>query len=73
MYSLEATTNARHPELIYVVEDDIDVSRLIEHNLRTAGYEVSTFLSGAPVVPSGRQSSPGALSARHHAAGYQWD
>ncbi|MGB9235594.1 MAG: response regulator transcription factor [Terriglobales bacterium] len=58
MYSLEATTNARHPELIYVVEDDIDVSRLIEHNLRTAGYEVSTFLSGAPVVPSAAKAPP---------------
>lgn len=52
MSSLESTPYPRYPELIYVVEDDIDVSRLIEHNLRTAGYEVSTFFSGAPVVPS---------------------
>ena len=52
MSSLESTPYPRYPELIYVVEDDIDVSRLIEHNLRTAGYEVSTFLSGVPVVPS---------------------
>jgi two-component system phosphate regulon response regulator PhoB len=52
MPSLESTPYPRYPELIYVVEDDIDVSRLIEHNLRTAGYEVSTFFSGAPVVPS---------------------
>jgi DNA-binding response OmpR family regulator len=52
MSSLESTPYPQYPELIYVVEDDIDVSRLIEHNLRTAGYEVSTFFSGAPVVPS---------------------
>ncbi len=52
MSSLESTPYPRYPELIYVVEDDVDVSRLIEHNLRTAGYEVSTFFSGAPVVPS---------------------
>jgi len=52
MSSLESMHYPRYPELIYVVEDDIDVSRLIEHNLRTAGYDVSTFLSGAPVVPS---------------------
>ncbi len=40
MSSLESTPYPRYPELIYVVEDDVDVSRLIEHNLRTAGYEV---------------------------------
>jgi len=58
MHSLEAAANPRQSELIYVVEDDIDVSRLIEHNLRTAGYEVSTFLSGAPVVPSAAVAQP---------------
>ena len=51
MHSLAATGKPRDPDLIYVVEDDPDVSQLIEHNLRTAGYEVSTFFSGAPVVP----------------------
>ncbi len=58
MSSLESTLNPRYPELIYVVEDDIDVSRLIEHNLRTAGYQVSTFFSGAPVVPSAAMLPP---------------
>lgn len=48
----------RRPDLIYVVEDDVDVSRLIEHNLRTAGYQVSTFCSGAPVVPSAAMEPP---------------
>src|ERR1700716_2361610 len=43
MDHLEATDKPRYPDLIYVVEDDPDVSQLIEHNLRTAGYEVSTF------------------------------
>ena len=58
MHSLEAADNPRQPELIYVVEDDVDVSRLIEHNLRTAGYAVSTFFSGAPVVPSAAVAPP---------------
>jgi two-component system phosphate regulon response regulator PhoB len=58
MSSLESTPYPRYPELIYVVEDDIDVSRLIEHNLRTAGYEVSTFFSGAPVVHSAAMLPP---------------
>jgi len=55
---LHATGNRRGPDLIYVVEDDPDVSRLIELNLRTAGYEVSTFFSGAPVVPMAVLAQP---------------
>jgi len=37
MENLAAADEARYPDLIYVVEDDPDVSQLIEHNLRTAG------------------------------------
>ncbi len=58
MDHLEATDNPRYRDLIFVVEDDLDVSRLIEHNLRNAGYEVTTFYSGAPVVPSATTSLP---------------
>ena len=58
MDALEAIENSRYRDLIFVVEDDLDVSRLIEHNLRNAGYEVSTFFSGAPVVPSAAMSQP---------------
>jgi DNA-binding response OmpR family regulator len=58
MYSPDAAQNPRHTELIYVVEDDVDVSRLIEHNLRSAGYDVSTFISGGHVVPSAAMAQP---------------
>jgi len=58
MNPFEATDKPRYPDLIYVVEDDPDVSRLIEHNLRTAGYDVSTFFSGAPVVTSAALLQP---------------
>ena len=58
MESGDTIDNPRYPDLIYVVEDDPDVSRLIEHNLRTAGYEVSTFLCGAPVVPQAAMAQP---------------
>ena len=58
MDRLEATDKPRYPDLIYVVADDPDVSQLIEHNLRTAGYEVSTFFSGAPVVSMAAQAQP---------------
>ena len=58
MDQLEATDNPRYRDLIFVVEDDLDVSRLIEHNLRNAGYDVSTFFSGTPVVPSAAMTQP---------------
>jgi two-component system phosphate regulon response regulator PhoB len=58
MEHLELTDKPRSSHLIYVVEDDPDVSRLIEHNLRTAGYDVSTFFSGAPVVPMAAMTQP---------------
>ncbi|MBZ5549153.1 MAG: response regulator transcription factor [Acidobacteriia bacterium] len=58
MDPLEATDNSRSQNLIFVVEDDPDVSHLIEHNLRTAGYDVSTFFSGATVVSSAAMRQP---------------
>jgi two-component system phosphate regulon response regulator PhoB len=58
MNSSQTAPNPHSPELIYVVEDDPDVSQLIEHNLRTAGYEVSTFFTGAPVVPQAALAHP---------------
>jgi two-component system phosphate regulon response regulator PhoB len=58
MDHLQATDKPRNADLIYVVEDDPDVSQLIEHILRTAGYEVSTFLTGTPVVPMAAKALP---------------
>jgi two-component system phosphate regulon response regulator PhoB len=58
MELLAATDNARDPNLIYVVEDDPDVSRLIEYSLRNAGYEVSTFFSSGLVVSSAARAQP---------------
>ena len=55
---LEAQESSRSPNLIFVVEDDLDISRLIEHNLNSAGYQVSTFLSGAAVVSSATRMQP---------------
>ncbi len=51
------TDNSRR-DLIFVVEDDPDVAQLIEYNLRSAGYEVSAFFSGPPVIPSATVQPP---------------
>ena len=58
MESFEVADSSRSRNLIFVVEDDLDISRLIEHNLNSAGYQVSTFLSGATVVPSATRMQP---------------
>jgi len=58
MDSFEAADRTRSRNLIFVVEDDLDISRLIEHNLHSAGYQVSTFISGASVVPSATRMQP---------------
>ena len=58
MNPLLPSENSSSQNLIFVVEDDLDVSRLIEHNLRVAGYEVATFFSGAPVLPSALTTQP---------------
>jgi DNA-binding response OmpR family regulator len=54
----ESPLDSQSQKLIFVVEDDPDVSRLLEHNLRVAGYEVSTFFSGAPVVQTAETLQP---------------
>lgn len=44
--------------LIFVVEDDGDIARLISHNLRTAGFEVQTFLNGVSVLREAVREQP---------------
>ena len=58
MDPIEEQDSSRSRNLVFVVEDDLDISRLIEHNLSSAGYQVSTFLSGAAVVPSAARLQP---------------
>ena len=54
----ESASNRPSGGLIYVVEDDADVSQLIEHNLQNAGYQVATFLSGARVIQMAAAEEP---------------
>jgi DNA-binding response OmpR family regulator len=44
--------------VIFVVEDDEDIARLISHNLRTAGFEVQSFVSGASVLSEAVREMP---------------
>jgi two-component system phosphate regulon response regulator PhoB len=47
--------------LIFVVEDDEDIARLISHNLQAAGFEVRSFVSGGSVLSEAMREMPSLL------------
>jgi DNA-binding response OmpR family regulator len=44
--------------LIFVVEDEEDIARLISHNLQAAGFEVQSFVSGTSVLTEALRDMP---------------
>ena len=44
--------------VIFVVEDDEDIARLISHNLQAAGFEVQSFVSGASLLTEATRQVP---------------
>ncbi|MGA8503191.1 MAG: hypothetical protein WB683_16675, partial [Candidatus Sulfotelmatobacter sp.] len=44
--------------LIFVVEDEEDIARLISHNLQAAGFDVQSFVSGVSVVSEALREMP---------------
>src|SRR6202044_1169280 len=44
--------------LVFVVEDEEDIARLISHNLRAAGFDVQSFVSGVSVVSEALREMP---------------
>jgi CheY-like chemotaxis protein len=60
--SYARTTNGARPEsvrpVIFVVEDEEDIARLISHNLQAAGFEVQSFVSGASVLTEAMREAP---------------
>ncbi len=52
-----ASTNSFRP-VIFVVEDDEDIARLISHNLQATGFEVQSFVSGASVLTEAVREMP---------------
>jgi len=56
----ETTTSRMDPlrPVIFVVEDEEDIARLISHNLQAAGYEVQSFVSGASVLTEAARELP---------------
>jgi DNA-binding response OmpR family regulator len=44
--------------LVFVVEDEEDIARLISHNLQAAGFEVQSFVSSCSVVAEALREMP---------------
>jgi DNA-binding response OmpR family regulator len=44
--------------LVFVVDDEEDIARLISHNLQAAGFEVRSFVSGRSVVSEALREMP---------------
>src|SRR5229473_7024873 len=44
--------------LVFVVEDEEDIARLISHNLQAAGFDVQSFVSGGSVVSEALREMP---------------
>jgi two-component system phosphate regulon response regulator PhoB len=44
--------------IIFVVEDDEDIARLISHNLQAAGFEVQSFINAASVLTEAVRELP---------------
>jgi DNA-binding response OmpR family regulator len=57
-HPIAAGVAGARPLLIFVVEDDADIARLIAHNLRATGFEVLSFLSGASVISEALREMP---------------
>ncbi len=56
-----AQTGAGDKQKIFVVEDDVDISRLLRHNLEAAGYRVRTYSSTHSVVADALKDRPSLL------------
>src|SRR6201984_2671202 len=54
-----AGTSLSYRPIIFVVEDDEDIARLISHNLQAAGFEVQSFVSGVSVLTEAVRELPG--------------
>jgi len=52
------SSSAAFRPIIFVVEDDEDIARLISHNLQAAGFDVQGFVSGASVLSEAVREMP---------------
>jgi two-component system phosphate regulon response regulator PhoB len=54
----DAGISAASRSLVFVVEDEEDIARLISHNLQAAGFEVHSFVSGGSLIEEASREMP---------------
>src|SRR5271157_4819411 len=54
----EAGNTGVSRSLVFVVEDEEDIARLISHNLQAAGFDVQSFVSGGSLVSEALRGMP---------------
>jgi DNA-binding response OmpR family regulator len=54
----DATVSPASRTLVFVVEDDEDIARLVSHNLQAAGFDVQSFVSGVSVISEALREMP---------------
>lgn len=55
---VDADMAASDRPIVFVVEDEPDIARLISHNLQAAGFEVQSFTSAASVIAEAQREAP---------------
>ncbi len=53
---LDQSTNGK--QKVFVVEDDLDIARLVRHHLESAGYKVRSYTSTAGVLSDAQKERP---------------
>ncbi|HWX53736.1 MAG TPA: response regulator transcription factor [Verrucomicrobiae bacterium] len=56
-----ADLSAGLSQKIFVVEDDLDIARLVRHHLEAAGYRVRNFVTTTSVLPDAQRERPSLL------------
>src|SRR3984957_14043477 len=54
----DAATAVVSRTLVFVVEDEEDIARLISHNLQAAGFDVQSFVSGGSMISEALREMP---------------
>src|SRR5438105_6850322 len=50
---------------VFVVEDDLDIARLVRHHLESAGYKVRSYTSTTGVLADAQKERPSLRSEEH--------
>ena len=53
-----SSTSLPSRPVVFVVEDDEDIARLISHNLQASGFAVQSFVSGASLLTEAVRELP---------------